>query len=198
MMKLLDAAFAHPRGLPGRLGGTIMARLSGKRNAWILSLLDIQSDDRILEVGFGPGAVIEALAARVPEGYVSGVDTSPLMLKQATKRNARAIHEGRVQLQLGTALALPYENASFDKALAINSAQIWPDSFTGIKEMQRVLKPGGLIALALQPVWVRQDSEVRNIGNELMTSLEKAGFQQTRLEFQPMKPMACMCAVGVK
>lgn len=197
-MRLLDAAFAHPRGLPGRLGGTIMARMSGQRNAWILSLLGIQPDDRILEVGFGPGAVIETLADRVTEGCVFGVDTSPLMLKQATKRNAQAIHDGRVQLQQGTALALPYENASFDKALTINSVQIWSDSFAGIKEIQRVLKPGGLIALALQPVWVRQDSEVRSIGDELVASLERAGFQQTRLEFKPMKPMACVCAIGVK
>jgi hypothetical protein len=55
-----------------------------------------------------------------------------------------------------------------------------------------------VIALTLQPVWVREDSEVRKIGTELVKLLDKAGFQQTRLEFKPMKPMACVCALGIK
>ncbi len=197
-MQILDAAFAHPRGLPGRLGGLIMARSTGLRNEWILSLLALECDDRILEVGFGPGVVIQSLANKVTEGYVTGIDTSLLMLKQASKRTKDAIRAERVQLQQGSALALPFEDASFTKALSINSVQIWPDSFAGIKEMHRVLKPGGLIALALQPVWVRQDSEVRKIGEELVASLDRANFQQTRLEFKPMKPMACVCALGIK
>jgi ubiquinone/menaquinone biosynthesis C-methylase UbiE len=197
-MNILNAAFAHPQGLLGRLGGMIMARSSGLRNEWIISLLDVQRDDRILEVGFGPGVVIQSLATKAPEGFIAGIDASPLMVPQASKLNAQAIRDGRVHLQQGSALALPYEDASFDIALSINSVQIWPDSLAGVKEMQRVLKPGGLIALALQPVWVREDSEVRKIGADLVTLLDKTGFLQTRLEFKPMKPMACVCALGIK
>ena len=197
-MSLLDAMFAHPRGLPGLLGGLIMARLSGRRNAWIIAQLDIQPEDHILEVGFGPGAAIEVLADLARNGSVVGIDSSPLMLRQASRRNARAVRAGRVQLRQGSALTQPFEEASFDKALTINSVQIWPDSFAGIKEIQRVLKPGGLINVALQPVWVRTDPEVRKIGEDLLEQLKRAGFQQTRLEFKPMKPMACVCALGVK
>ncbi len=191
-MLILDAAFGHPRGPLGRLGGMIMARSTGPRNAWILSLLDIHGDDRILEVGFGPGVVIQSLAARATEGVIAGIDTSPLMVQQASRRNAQAIRDGRVHLQQGSALALPFEDASFTTAFSINSVQLWPDSFAGAKEMQRVLKPRGLIAIALQPVWARKDSEGRKIGEELKELLERAGFQQTRLELKPMKPMACV------
>jgi len=81
MMNVLDATFGHPRGLLGRLGGVIMARSTRQRNAWTVSLLDIGHDDRILEVGFGPGALIQALAARAAEGFVVGVDLSPKMLQ---------------------------------------------------------------------------------------------------------------------
>ena len=197
-MKILDAAFARPQGLLGRLGGTIMARSSGLRNEWIISLLDVQRDNRILEVGFGPGVVIQSLATKAQEGFIAGIDASPLMVQQASKLNAQTIRNGRLHLQQGSALALPYEDASFSTALTINSVQIWPDSLAGVKEMQRVLKPGGLIALALQPVWVREDSKVRKIGADLVTLLDKTGFRQTRLEFKPMKPMACVCALGIK
>ena len=197
-MSLLEDMFAHPRGLPGRLGGLIMARLSGSRNAWILSQLAIQPGERILEVGFGPGAAISALANMLQDGSIVGVDNSSLMLCTAAKRNARAIRAGRVQLYNGSALALPCEDASFDRAFSINSVQIWPDSLAGIKEMQRILKPGGLLNIALQPVWVKTDAEVRKVGEDLVELLKRAGFQQTRLEFKSMKPMACVCALGIK
>ena len=61
MLNVLDATFGHPRGPLGRLGGVIMARLTGQRNGWTVSLFAIGQEDRILEVGCGPGALIQAL-----------------------------------------------------------------------------------------------------------------------------------------
>jgi len=194
-MKVLDAAFAHPRGLLGQLGGAIMARATGQRNEWTLSLLDIRPGDRILEVGCGPGALIQALAARATEGLVVGIDPSPTMLRQASKRNAQAIREGRVRLEQGSATALPFEEASFDKALSANSLPFWPDQEAGLREMWRVLRPGGIIAIILQPRWARTESEVKQIGEGLVSLLSQVGFQQARLEFKPMKPIGqCLCA----
>src|SRR6266699_4515652 len=126
-MNVLDATFGHPRGPLGRLGGVIMARSTRQRNAWTVSLLDIGRDDRILEVGCGPGALIQALSARATEGLVVGVDLSPIMLQQAARRNAEAIREGRVRLQLGSDLALPFEDASFNKAPPANSCPSCPN-----------------------------------------------------------------------
>lgn len=198
VMKLLDAAFAHPRGLPGWLGGAIMARMTRIRNQWTLSLLDIRPDEHILEVGFGPGALIQQLADKARQGYVAGIDMSPLMLKQASKRNAEAIGEGRVRLRIGSALELPFEDASFDKALSANSIHIWPDRLAGVKEMYRVLKPGGEIAIIVQPVWARTDDEVKAIGEDLVDLLTEAGFQRSRLEFKQMKPKSSVCALGLR
>ncbi len=198
MMNVLDATFGHPRGLLGRVGGVIMARSTKLRNEWTLSLLDIQRDDRVLEVGCGSGALIQALAALATEGLVAGVDPSPIMLRQAARRNAEAIREGRVQLQVGSATALPFEEASFDTALSANSLPFWPDQEAGVKEMWRVLKSGGMIAIILQPRWARTESEVKEIGAGLVALLSKVGFQQVRLEFKPMKPIASVCALGIK
>jgi ubiquinone/menaquinone biosynthesis C-methylase UbiE len=175
-----------------------MARSTRKRNEWTVSLLDIQHDDHILEVGFGPGALIQALAARATEGFIAGVDMSPIMLRQASRRNVQAIRKGRVQLQLGSALALPFEDASFDHALSANSLPFWPDQAAGVKELQRALKPGGMIAIILQPVWARTESEVKQIGTGLVELLSTVGFQQARLEFKPMKPIASVCALAVR
>jgi ubiquinone/menaquinone biosynthesis C-methylase UbiE len=196
-MIILDAAFAHPRGLLGYLGGIIMARSTGQRNAWTISLLDIQADDRILEVGCGPGALIQMLAASATDGLIVGIDSSPVMLEQAAKRNAQTMYSGRVQLHQGSAIALPFDDASFDTVLSANSVPFWPDQLAGVQEMRRVLKPGGLIAIVLQPVWAKTDDDVRAIGADLLSLLARAGFQSTRLEFKPMKPIASVCALGI-
>jgi ubiquinone/menaquinone biosynthesis C-methylase UbiE len=198
MMNILDATFGHPRGPLGRVGGVITARSTGKRNEWTLSLLDMEPDDRILEVGCGPGALIQALAAKATAGFVVGIDLSPTVLQQASKRNAQAIREGRVRLEGGSATALPFEEASFDKVLSANSLPFWPDQEAGVREMRRVLRPGGVIAIILQPRWARTESEVKQIGMGLLALLSQVGFQEARLEFKPMKPIASVCALGIK
>jgi ubiquinone/menaquinone biosynthesis C-methylase UbiE len=197
-MSFLDDAFAHPRGFAGYLGATIMAHSTKDRHAWTLSLLDIHPTDSILEVGFGPGVLLHALASRVPEGLVAGVDASLLMVQQASRRNHTLIERGRVVLREGSALALPFADGTFNLALAANSLHIWPDQLGGIKEMHRVLKAGGMIALIVQPVWAKTDQEVKDIGTDIVTLLTQAGFQEVKMEFKAMKPKSGVAVLGTK
>jgi ubiquinone/menaquinone biosynthesis C-methylase UbiE len=197
-MKILDAAFGHPRGLLGRLGGMIMARSTAERNAWTIRLLTIHLGDHILDVGCGPGALIHALAEHTPDGLVAGIDTSPVMLHQASRRNAQLIQQRRVQLQRASALALPFADATFDIAISANSVQLWPDQLAGVTEMRRVLKPGGQIAIILQPIWVKTSDEVKALGDNLQELLSSAGFRSTSCAFKEMKPIGSVCIVGQK
>ena len=154
-MRLVDSllmrAFGRPKGILGRLGGLIMARTNQQCAAWVIGLLDIQSNDRVLEVGFGPGVGIRLLAKSASAGYVAGVDYSEEMVAQARARNVKTLESGRVDLRQGSVESLPFEDQSFDKALAINSMQVWPDAVTGLREMRRVMKTGGRIALGFTP-----------------------------------------------
>lgn len=67
-----------------------MARNNRERNEWVVSLMEVQPNDRILEIGFGPGVAIEKLSYLVTTGFVAGIDASEIMVRQARKRNARA------------------------------------------------------------------------------------------------------------
>ena len=58
--------FGHPKGVLGRLGGMIMARVNRDAAEQVIELLEVQPDDKILEVGFGPGVAIQLLLQRVP------------------------------------------------------------------------------------------------------------------------------------
>ena len=148
---ILMRMFGRPKGILGRLGGIIMARTNQPCAAWVIDLLGIQPHDSVLEVGFGPGVGIELLARSVSEGYIAGVDPSEEMVEQARARNVNAMESSRGDLRYGSVERLPFEDNTFTKALAINSMQVWPDAVAGLREMRRVMTPGGSIALGFTP-----------------------------------------------
>ena len=135
---LLMRMFGRPRGLLGRLGGRIMARTNENCGAWAIDLLEIRPDDRVLEVGFGPGVLLGRLSALTM--HVAGVDRSREMIAQARARNANAIERGGVALHRAPAHSLPLKAHTFEKALAVNSMPVWPDPVAGLREMHRVMK----------------------------------------------------------
>lgn len=156
--RILMRMFGRPQGLLGRLGGAIMARTNDKVGTWVVGLLDIAARDRVLEIGFGPGVVIQVVSRLASEGYVAGVDPSPVMVEQVRTRNAAAIRSGRVDLRQGQVEQLPFADRSFDKALSFNSMQMWSDRAAGLRELRRVLKPGGIMAFGFTP-YSRQPRE---------------------------------------
>lgn len=169
---VLTRMFGHPRGVPGWLGGTIMAKVNRPYAAWMIDLLELRETDRVCEVGFGPGVGIQLLARSAK--YVAGIDSSQEMLRQAIARNAAAIDRGQVDLRLGSADCLPFEEQTFDRMLTINSLQMWPDAAAGVAEMHRVMKPGARITFGFT-AWSRQSC------GGLKEKLIAAGFTGAKL-----------------
>jgi SAM-dependent methyltransferase len=122
-----------------------------RRNAWAVSLLEVRPDDRVLEIGFGPGLATRELSRIAHEGYVCGIDHSELMLRQATRRNAEGVGRGLVDLRLGSVDALPAFDRPFDKVLAVNVLMFWNESDKRLEALRRLLRRGGGIAVAHQP-----------------------------------------------
>ncbi len=142
--------FMRPVGWCGRVVGHLMAVKNDAINRFAVECLHVQPDDRVLEIGFGPGTAVALIASRIANGQVSGVDRSPTMVQQATKRNRRAIEQGRVDLLEGDVANLPYADGRFTKALAVNTFHIWENQRAGLVEIRRVLAVGGRLFLALR------------------------------------------------
>jgi SAM-dependent methyltransferase len=194
------AQFGRPRGLAGRVAGWIMAHRSSnlRRNVWAVSLLDVERDDRVLEIGFGPGIAIGELSRIATEGYVCGLDHSAVMLRQAARRNAEGIRRGRVDLRLGSVEELPTFEAPFDKILAVNALLFWGQPVERLAELRRVLRPGGRITIAFQPRGRGATDEASAAGGRaIAAALGEAGFSGVRLETLNLRP-AVVCALGEK
>lgn len=193
------ARFGRPTGLGGRAAGLLMAHRSSnrRRNAWAVSLLDVRQDDRVLEIGFGPGLAIRELARLAAEGYVCGIDHSELMLRRAKRLNAEGLRRGVVDLRLAPVEDLPNFDEPFDKVLAVNAMVFWREPVSRLEEIRRLLRSGGLIAVAHQPRGPgASDGASAAKGREMEAALSLAGFSEVRLETMALKPVV-VCALGV-
>lgn len=199
MRNALVRQFSRPSGLLGRLAGLIMATRPSnlERNMRTLALVDIQPDDRVLEIGFGPGIAIERAAELAKRGKVIGVDHSELMLRQASHRNATAIAAGRVDLRFGTAEKLPEFSERFDKVIAINAYMFWKDPEAVLRGLRNQMKSGGVIALTFQSRRRGATNEDTQHGAEaIAASLQRVGFESVRIETFEMKPVNAACVLG--
>ena len=111
------------------------------------ALLALQPGERVLDIGSGPGFLADEMAEEVgPEGAVHGVDPSESMLAISRRR------ETRVEYAVGDALALPYEDGTFDAAVATQVYEYVPDMPAALAEVRRVLRAGGRL-LILDTDW---------------------------------------------
>ena len=195
----LRAQAGRPTGILGRAMVLLMAHRASnrERNAWAVSLLDVRSDDRVLEIGFGPGLAIRELSRSAVNGYICGIDHSELMLRSASRRNADGLGRGVVDLRLGSVDELPEFDEPFDKILAVNAAMFWGDPVARFRRLRRLLQPGGLIAVVYQPRGPGATDEASAAwGREMASALDQAEFSSVRLKKLSLKP-AVVCALGI-
>jgi ubiquinone/menaquinone biosynthesis C-methylase UbiE len=137
----------HARGLLGRLIAFIMARETWRQNLRAMDGLDIEQADHVLDIGCGHGRSLTEFAARAPRGRVVGVDPSELMVEIAKRRNRRLIDAARVDVVLSSVESLPFPDDIFDKAQCVHVLYFWKDIEMSLREIARVMKPGGRLAL---------------------------------------------------
>lgn len=137
----------------------------------ILSALDLQPDDRILDIGSGPGLLVEDIASVIgPDGSICGIDISKEMVALSQQRCSHLL---QVELREGDATALPYSNDEFDVAISTQVYEYIEDIDMCIEELYRVLKPGGR-ALVLCTDWdtLLWNTENRERMQHIMTTFE--------------------------
>jgi ubiquinone/menaquinone biosynthesis C-methylase UbiE len=167
-----------------------------------LVALGLRQGESVLDVGCGTGLLLEQEALAVgASGRAEGVDTSPDML---TRARARCQALGQVNLQLGSADNLGFDDAGFD-ALSCTQVLLYVDQLEqALGEYQRVLKPGGRIAIIetdwggaiinsgdlklSQSVFNAWSDEVPNphLPRRLAPLLRAAGFSAIRVEAIPV------------
>jgi len=193
----LALAFGYPdEELQTLPGGTNLGLSCGNPQV----LAELRPGQWVLDLGSGAGFDALLAARKVgPGGRVVGVDMTDAMLQRARENAARAGLDN-VEFRKGDIESLPVEEGQFDVALSNCVLNLCPDKDAALREIHRVLKPGGKLAIS-DMAWTTEPAEsvrrdlnaiVGCIGGALVLDdylrrLERAGFSDLRVERHPEK-----------
>ncbi len=136
-----------PTGWFGRFTLWTMNIRHSKVTDWGLARVSIAKNATILDVGCGGGRTIQKLAAIATAGKVYGVDYSEASVAAAERTNARTINAGRVEIRESSVSHLPFPDNTLDLVTGVETHFFWPDLPNDMREVLRVLKPGGKLIL---------------------------------------------------
>lgn len=161
---------AKPTGEAGTKMLKYMNEEHSNLTVWALSRLRFQKADRILDIGCGGGATLKRLAARSPEGKLTGADYSPVSVALSKETNAEEIASGRTEILEASVDDLPFADNTFDKIVTVESFYFWKDPVKGLSEVRRVLKSGGSFLLVTE-IYERED-----FTEEIKDNIQKFGM----------------------
>ena len=150
--KFIARQLANPSGMFGQL---FVSRWLDKANVamnqLMLEQLFIQPEDRILEVGFGSGDLLERILSTQRCAHVAGVDHSMAMVRVVERRLRRRLHAGlqtgTIEIRIADIEALPFQDEEFTKLCSVNTLYFWSNPAGALAECRRVLRKDGRILL---------------------------------------------------
>lgn len=198
-----------PSGWLGRFTLWNMNSRHSRVTDWGLKHIAIGQNQTILDVGCGGGRTVSKLAAMAGEGKVYGIDFSRDSVAVSARTNREWINIGRVEIREASVSQLPFADNMFDLITAVETHFWWPDLPGDMREVFRVLKPGGSVVVIAE-VYKGANAMVSKLAEKYaavtgMTLLSidehrdlfaDAGFRDTQIFTDPGK--GWICVVGTK
>lgn len=138
---------SKPTGFSGKLlaRGMAFGHRSFYKNA--ARTAELKDYDRYLEIGFGSGLFIKKYASHVSR--IAGVDCSEDMVKLARSINEELVNLGKAEFRQGDVSALPWKDNEFSVVVGIETFFFWPEPEKALREINRVLGPGGRLVIEM-------------------------------------------------
>jgi SAM-dependent methyltransferase len=194
-----------PDRFAGRFFTWMMNGSHARLTDWAFTHLEISEGVTAMDVGCGGGRTINKLAAKAAQVY--GVDYAAGSVAASRAHNKRLIAEGRVHVQQASVSRLPFPDDKFDLVTAVETQYYWPNLRGDMKEILRVLKPGGrLLVVAESYRGARNDSVLgpmmKLLGSSRLskddhrTLFLEAGYE--RVEIAEEQRRGWICVIGTK
>ena len=149
--ELIAQQLRKPSGEAGVVMGEKMNDGNQHLHRFVVEGIDIKDGAVVLEAGFGNGKFIAEIFEKTPNVKFYGIDYSETMVQEAGKNNQQLIDEGKVVLEHASLDAIPYSDNTFDHFFTVNTLYFWENPPLVLKEIKRVLKPGGSLHIGIRP-----------------------------------------------
>jgi ubiquinone/menaquinone biosynthesis C-methylase UbiE len=188
-----------PSGIGGKEVGKIMDAMNDLQNDWVLSLLNLQTKDIVLEIGFGTGKTIQKALSLIHAGKIYGVELSDTMLEEASQLLNKEILSEQVKLSKGNPEQLPYKDGQFDKIYAVHVVYFWKDISKVFSELYRVNKSGGITAIYfVSPILEPSPYFHEYSSEEIVSGLQTAGFGTIEVQRKKFGKQNGICILARK
>ncbi|MDQ3393423.1 MAG: class I SAM-dependent methyltransferase [Bacteroidota bacterium] len=205
ILKFIARQARKPSGLFGKfVAGKAFNKGNKELHDFALGILDIKPNEQVLEIGFGNGLQLYDMAKHEPQAKYFGIDFSTAMVSEATKMNILNIKVGRMKLYNASVEGIPFDNNKFDRIYSANTVYFWPNHDENIKEVHRVLKPGGQLYLGFRTREQMEKIPFTRYGFTFFSEismvgfLQKGGFLNVEIQKKEDKPFDSYIAVGTK
>ena len=183
----IGSQFGNPRGFVGKVCCVIMNVINKSMYKNTVSVIEMSSDGNILDIGYGNGYLLN-LVYKKTKANLYGIDISEDMKIQATKRNKKALGDGKLFLDIGDCCDLKYADDFFEAVTSINTVYFWEDTVKGLSEIHRTLKSGGsFYNVVYTKEWLDKLSYTENgfkkfEPDELASLGKAAGFEKIQVK----------------
>jgi SAM-dependent methyltransferase len=139
-----------------------------------IDVLSVRPNDRVLEIGPGPGVAAALIGARLEEGRLVAIDRSAVAVRRALDRNRAHVAAGKVDVRRSSLENFDGGGGPFDKIFAINVNLFWVrDATAELERIARFLAPGGALYLFFETPGATKG---REIVERIQRALRRAGF----------------------
>ncbi len=170
-----------------------MASKTSERLRWVVDALEVEPDDRLLEIGCGPGVAVSLVCGRLVRGHIMAIDRSLKMADMARKRNAKHVAAGRATVLAADLSDVLPGDQKFNKIFASHVNVFWQKPQEALAIVRELLTPTGVFYLLFQPL---DSSNVRNAITQATANLEANGFTVAGVKCEVIKggPIVCLSA----
>ena len=192
-----------PEGFLGKMMVNGMNSGHAKMADWGLSHISSAVPEEIVELGCGGGRNAGELLKRYPSAKVTAIDYSDVSVQAATDYNKAMIDAGRCEVQQGDVSALNLPKERYDLATAFETIYFWPGLEKCFKQVEKVLKPGGLFLIVCESDGTDEaglkyekiiDGMKCHTIEEIETALKAAGFSNIKSDHHKTKPWIALVA----
>jgi ubiquinone/menaquinone biosynthesis C-methylase UbiE len=191
IFRRIGSQFRKPSGTLGTIISDLM--ILGNRSAYktLIKELTLVPNDKILEIGYGPGIGIGLISKRFENCEIYGIDFSELMFRRATKRNSQLIKNNKVHLFLGDFIETEINTINFSVIYCINVIYFWDDLQKPFEKVRSLLRDDGIFCFYMarnedltKVRFTRNDIFNKYSIEQITDALKSAGFSEADYNYK--------------